>query len=482
MTMRRGQVALYLVFVLVAIVVLVMANVGVYLAVTAKNRAMNAGDAAALAVAQLQRDLLNEIGQLNVDHLTAAIENRESDCRDIQAMQARRCFLGPLEGIRRGNEAARENGAKANEEMRDLLKQHVIDIRLQYATTPELYPEPWDGAWEEYAAELEACLGEGLCAGPDNILYLDAASGHPLLSKAFYDAVAGRNWCWFHFNARDLLDGYSGFGDWAPLPASGDATRLLRSANSEIYSLHLAPKTGNVFEVLDPSRENRVAVTNLICRLTGKTISDIESSYVITNRSQVWYCYEEEDDVYDWRKWREMDLTDSDYGLPLVGSVRPEYDVLGAAAICRVEMKGRSLLGTAETEVGETTAKWSAAAKPFGTVENEDGETDAVTAECNKGFVIPSFDAVRLVPLDAVGGEDLSTADAEWMRHVREDLPAYLRNGPDATKSCYYCRQLVTWERESFREQGIRWLRNHKDECVRSPGGGGSTGGTSHGH
>ena len=149
MTMRRGQVALYLVFVLVAIVVLVMANVGVYLAVTAKNRAMNAGDAAALAVAQLQRDLLDEIGQLNVDHLTAAIENRESDCRDIQATQARRCFLGPLEGIRRGNEAARENGAKANEEMRDLLKQHVIDIRLQYATTPELYPEPWDGAWEE---------------------------------------------------------------------------------------------------------------------------------------------------------------------------------------------------------------------------------------------------------------------------------------------------------------------------------------------
>ena len=52
--MRRGQVALYLEMTLVAITFLVLMNVGAYLGVSAKNRAMNAGDAAALAVAKYQ--------------------------------------------------------------------------------------------------------------------------------------------------------------------------------------------------------------------------------------------------------------------------------------------------------------------------------------------------------------------------------------------------------------------------------------------
>ena len=484
MRMRTGQVALYLVLVLVAIAVLAMMNVGVFLAVRMKNNAMNAGDAAALAVAKKQAELLDEIGQLNVDHLTAAIENDVARCRDIQERQTRRCFLGPLEGIRLGNEAARENGAKANEEMRDLLKQHVIDIRMQYATTPDLYPEPWDGAWQDYASELESYLSEDVYAGPDNILFVDSSKGHPLLDKAFYDAVAGRNWCWFHFYARDLLEGYSNFVDWGPLPTESDTTRLRRCGNSEIYSLHLLPRTGSVFEVLDPSGESRVEVTNLICRLTGKTVADIESSFVITNRMQTWYLYDMPDAADDsaldgdgWRKWAEMDLTDANRGLPLVGSVKPEYDVLGATAVCRVEIRFPTMLAEGE----ERTTVWSAAAKPFGTVENMNGETDVATALF--GLVVPAtFDDARLVPLDSVGGSDLATADAEWTRHVRQDLPAYLERGPDASRGCYYCQQLVAWERRSLREQGRDWLKRNSSSCIRATGGSGPGGGSRHGH
>ena len=62
MKAKPGQVALYLVLVLVAITVLAIMNVGVYLSVATKNRAMNAGDAAALATARRQGELLNEIG------------------------------------------------------------------------------------------------------------------------------------------------------------------------------------------------------------------------------------------------------------------------------------------------------------------------------------------------------------------------------------------------------------------------------------
>ena len=71
--MRRGQVALYLVMVLVAIAVMMFANVNMFLAVRAKNRMMNAVDEAAIAAAKYQGELLNEIGRMNVEHLRAAV-------------------------------------------------------------------------------------------------------------------------------------------------------------------------------------------------------------------------------------------------------------------------------------------------------------------------------------------------------------------------------------------------------------------------
>ena len=48
---RRGQVALYLVLVLVAICLLAVMNVGTFLGVSARNTTMNGGDAASLAAA-----------------------------------------------------------------------------------------------------------------------------------------------------------------------------------------------------------------------------------------------------------------------------------------------------------------------------------------------------------------------------------------------------------------------------------------------
>ena len=71
MKTSRGQAALYLVMALVGIMMLVLANVGAFLSVRAKNRAMNAGDAAALAAARRQAELLNEIGRLNLRHAEA---------------------------------------------------------------------------------------------------------------------------------------------------------------------------------------------------------------------------------------------------------------------------------------------------------------------------------------------------------------------------------------------------------------------------
>jgi hypothetical protein len=422
---------------------------------------MNAGDAAALAVARHQGELLNRIGALNVEHLKAAIENDEARCREIVIEQMRICLLDPLEGIRIGNDAARLNGAKADAGMTELLQQHVIDIRNNYLLNPEAYPQAWEGAWEEYAQRLELAIGEGVIAGPDNIDFVDAATGHFLLNKLFYHAVGGRNWCWFHFNAPGLLDGYSSFRDWAPLPGASDEVRRRRCVNSEVYSLNLDLRTGSARDLLGEG---------LIMDLSGASLADIGKSHLITNVTQSWFFY----DTSRWRSWWEMD-PNGQWNFPVVGKVKPEYDVRGCAAVCRVSRNVRNLLDGADRSAG-----WAAAAKPFGTVEDERGESAVVTSLRN--FVVPAFTDVRLVPIDAVGGKDLSTADSDWMWHLREHLPRYLGSGTSGLAACGYCEQLRAWERESLRSEARRWLKFNSGSCIRSSGGGPERGGTPHGH
>ena len=461
MKARSGQVAVYLVLVLVAICFLMLMNVGTYLAVSSKNKAMNSGDAAALAVARHQGELLNRIGALNVEHLKAAVADDEERCREIETAQMEISLLGPVEGIAIGNDAAKENGADRSDRMKKILSQHVMDIRQYYIGNPDLYPEAYDGAWESYAQKIEVAIAGGIWAGPDNIEFIDAWGGHTLLTRYFYNAIAGRNWCWFYFRPG-ILDAYSSFRDWAPLPGSDVEQRTHWCVNSEIYSLHVRVVMGSALALLGP---------DLVMRLTGASKDDIDKSSHIGDKTHKWFFY---DDGY-WRKWRELDPSTGNF--PVIGSVRREYDVRGCAAACRVEREFANMTGGSRRK-----AVWTGAAKPFGTVVNEDGEADVVTAIRN-GFVLPSFTDVRLVPLDSVGGSDLSTADADWMDHVRDHLPAYLQGGPTGQSSCWYCRQLAVWEEPLFRQTGIDWLKLHSTECERNAAGTlGGRGGTPHGH
>jgi len=465
---RGGQVALYLVLVLVAITVLTLMNVGAYLAVSAKNKTMNAGDAAALAVAEYQGELLNRIGEANVAHLKAALAGDGEQCAEIFETQQRIAFLEPLEGLRIGNEAAKRNGAEKSDEMRRILAEHVADVRNVYRRNPDSYPEPWPGAWTEYAARLETALAGGLWAGPDNVDFVNAAEGHMLLNRYFYDAIAGRDWCWFKWNARGLLDSYSGFGSWAPLPVRTAAERLARAANCEVYSLHLVVREGSARALLGD---------RLIAQLTGATADEIVHSPLLSDPQQRWFFF----DTDLWRDWWEIDPR-GPWQFPVVGDVKKVYDVRGCAAICRTR---KAIPNVVSDDLGRISV-WAAAAKPFGVVKeaSEDtGEDDGardVTALAH--FVTPCFTDVRLVPLDTVGGKDLATADAAWMDHVRKHLPDYMRNGPNALCDCYYCRQLLVWERATFRRAGAVWLRYHGDDCSRPTGPGSGHGGTPHGH
>ena len=471
MKAKRGQVAVYLALVLVAVAMLMLMNVGAFLGVRARNRTMNSGDAAALAVARRQGELLNQIGKLNEDHLVAALERdpallleAEARCEDIVGSQLKLSFLEPVDCIGIGNEAAKNNGCDRNDEARKVLADHVNDVRMSYVGNPDLYPEPWPGAWVEYAERIETAIADGIWAWPGNIEFIDAAKGHLLIDRRFYEAISGRNWCWFLFNAPGVLGAYSSFRDWAPLPSASEDVRHRRCVNSEIYSLHLDMRTGSAVHLIG---------VDAIRRITGRTVDEIMAAPLMTNTMQRWFFY---DSSEYWRNWHEIDPS-GDSAFPVMGRVRPEYDVRGCAAICCTSLR----FSTVVDDSSEREAVWAAAAKPFGTVVREDGVVDVVTSL--GGFVTPAFADVRLVPLDAVGGSDLSiSTDPMWRDHVRNHLPIYLASGPAMCPSCTYCATLAEWESASLREDGARWLKYNAGSCVRPSNGISGRGGTVHGH
>ena len=462
MKARGGQIAILLAAALLAVIVLAVMNVSVFLAVRSKNRAMNAGDAAALAVAKYQGELLNRIGRLNIDHLRAALAGDRDECGRIMLTQRRICFLDPVQGLFVGNAAARANGVEGDSggEMLRILREHVIDVRRVFANDTELYPEPWEGAWLEYADLLETAvgaLGDGLAAGPDNVEFADAWECFPLLKKQFYNAIAGRSWCWFHFNGEWLLD-----RDSHNMPRP-DFSRRRHVDNCEIYPLHLEFRP--IYALDDEWRE-------IIMRLTGCDSADIDrAEALITLEGQEWAFFDGM-----WRSWWEIDPL-GEWRFPAAGTVKREYDVRGCAAICRVTAGFADLVGDSDG-----AACWTGAAKPFGTVDDLDGSVAPVTAL--RDFVVPAFTDARLVPVDSVGGMDLSTSDAAWSDHVRRHLPTYYRFGPySAPSDCWWCDQLRTWENPAFRAGGKTWLKFNSASCVRPAGGGTSgTGGTPHGH
>jgi hypothetical protein len=477
--MKRGQVAIYLLLVLVAIFLIALLNVDTFDFVRGKNRVQNAGDAAALAAARKQGRLLNEIGKLNVAHIIAAVKNDVEECDAIVMDQRRLALVGPVEALRLANRAAKKNGMKVRDEFAEILREHVKSIRLVYMggtnEEGEPYPESYPGAWGEYAAAIEDVVGDGLACGPDNVEFYGAQGGHYLLMRDFYSAIAAENWCWFLWNAEGLLNSYSSFTDWVPLPMRDEESM----ENSEMFNLHVKAWKGALTDRLSFSDIQH------ICRVYGGveiSEGDLEDSFVVTDAEQTWFLFEgpgQNGGGANWGRWfNGLSLAGEEeggYEFPIVGEIKPEYNVRGCAAICRCV---KDVDAVAVDGVSSVT--WSAGAKPFGTVVNFDGEIDVATAL--NSFVVPCFNHVRLVPVDAVGGEDLATADYGWVTHIRHHLGPYLELGPRNAKGCFYCLQLQSWELQSFREKGKRWLKYYSDTCIRGSGGGGSHGGTSHGH
>lgn len=454
---RAGHALIFMVMTMVILVFVVLWAYDVHKTFQAKTRTQNGGDAAAVAAARWQGISLNLIGDLNLLHALALMTtNSDQTVAAITNMQARLCFTGPLVGLMAAQQAAKNNGVYANDGFTGLLGEHAERVRTSYGAMGDdgrpIFPEPYDGAWADYATMLSTIAGDGIAAGPDNAHYYSDASGaHPLLLIEFYEAIAGRIWCWFHLEQPGLLESYTRYSGWGPLPEDS----LGRPMNSEIFGLGLETRDSTLRGLGAEVDADDLAQDRL-----GRDLT-----VAMRGTRATWYCY-----GWNWTNWGEMSLTGDDY-FPIAGPVKGQYDYAGADVVVRIESPlERVSPGTTKPT---NTLIWTAAAKPFGSLND--------LPPTAYGLVLPVFSEARLIPVDAASRPSGGSFNVAWYRHIHEHLPEYMDNG-QGSPGCWYCSQLAIWENEAFRNTGITWLEENGDQCQNFPPGPGPSGGTRTGH
>jgi len=457
----RGQAALFLLMALVVLLAVFLRNVDIHSAAIAKTKAQNAGDAAALAAARWQANTLNLVGELNVAHAAALAEGDAAAVQAITSMQARVLFAGPLTAIVAAQTAARKNGIRPNQEFSSLLRHHAAEV-LEYGSQVAggtAMQEPYPGAWRDYHDSLLTISANGLVAAPDNARFFgDASGGHILRDKAFYEAVAGREWCWFFLNYssgenRTILDDFTDYRWFPPLPAPPKQN----AENSEIFGVGAVSRPAALSSI-----GGLADVLPEISRMPSNALHAVENWYFYS--PTIWQTH-----------WPQMSEGDSDF-LPLVGSVRKEYDYTGADAVTRLYAPARTLSGDSG-DAGQRDILWTAAARPFGYLRRG---SDKIRPNA-LGIILPAFRDVRLIPMDAASSGNDATFDIAWHRHTGEHLTPYLASGT-LVDGCRYCRDIRRFEDPKFRRAGSEWLSVNSYKCTLPSFGTGRGGGTRRGH
>ncbi|MFA5342586.1 MAG: pilus assembly protein TadG-related protein [Kiritimatiellia bacterium] len=471
-----------MIFMIMALLILAVAVVWIFDVHTVlhlKARTQNAGDAAALAAARWQGISLNLIGDLNILQALALSRGDPAAAAQITDVQTRLCFVGPLVGLLASQQAAKNNRAYVNPDYTANLMAHADLVLSYYAADTNRFPEPYPGAWPEYAGMLAGIAAQGVAAGPDNTrYYTDSTDSHLLLSRNFYEAVAGGDWCWFYESGMATLQSYSGYQYWPDLLTAAPADTF----NSEIFGLGLQPFTSVL-----PGGAGAVERMNRLRSERGLSPDTISNE--VAGMTNTWYACA-------WSAWSALSPDNNFPILPL--QVKPEYDYAGADAVIRVEAQPDARMPSAfpglqpflmrssssaarltQSNASVGAATWTAAAKPFGYLTND---SDRVSPNAY-GIVLPAFRDVRLIPVDSATGSNIGAYDLAWRRHIQEHLPTYMQNGPAGLEAgCWYCQQLLTWEDPAFRQQGIDWLSDTNHTCVHTGGAGGGAGGARRGH
>ncbi|MFW5870929.1 MAG: pilus assembly protein TadG-related protein [Verrucomicrobiota bacterium] len=487
---RTGQTIIFLLVVLVILTLAVLWQFDVHRILFVKSRTQNAGDAAALAAARWQGTTLNLIGDMNIMKAIALSETNMEAVASISNLQSRLCYVGPMIAFMGAQQAAKHNGIYPNDSYTDRLRDHAHDVRHEYTEIgPDgqmLFPEPYPGCWEDYAEMLEYIADEGVAAGPDNArFYSDYSGSHTLLDVGFYEAIAGRSWCWFYSNAPDLLEEYRNFFPcwWEDLPPIAHR----RYVNSEIFGLGLSRYSTSLSGFFE---DEQAAIDAMLEHADQRGLGYPVNSNAF--QSAMWYCY----DRAQWSSWSDRDsMPTSDNPrppnhFPSVGTVKEQYNYTGADSAVRIQAATERLTpGSARSETTNQIT-WTAAAKPFGYL------SDTLRPDSYE-IVLPAFREVRLIALDASSTPYGGSYNLAWRDHIEKHLPGhkdpgtgrwvrgYIDGGPNAeatSGSCWYCRQLRIWEDNQFRQDGVDWLEENSHLCTISPDGSGRGGGRRRGH
>lgn len=457
---QSGQTMVFMIMVLVILSFVVLWNFDLHTVLHLKSRTQNAGDAAALAAARWQGITLNLVGDLNIMQAVLLSGGDTASAAQLTNLQARLCFAGPGIGLLAAQQAAKNNGIYSHADFTARLNEHATNVLADYGL---VFTEPYQGCWQDYGALLQTVAGQGVAAGPDNVRYYTdyADGGHFLLMQSFYDAIEGRDWCWFYFNAMDLLEYYD--GDWPELPVVIPSTQ---PANTEIFGLGLRPRTTAL-----PGGADTVALMNTLRAARG--LDDRVISNEVAATTNTWYTY----DPAVWSTWNLISL-EGDDPFPAAAAVKPQYNYAGADVVIRIEAgAGRLTPGAQGHDI-----TWTAAAKPFGYLATDDGSLRPDSCS----VVLPAFHNVRLIPADTASGPAGGSYNLAWRIHIEDHLPLYLQYGlAGLDAACDYCRQLTVWENLAFRDEGKAWLRvpnpdprlANRCEVWDAPGGGDGGGG-----
>ena len=459
MKARNGQVALYLVMVLLALAVLMMVNVNAFLAVRSKNRMMNAVDEAAIAAAKHQGALLNEIGRMNVEHLAAAVRGEpwtDATGADPMLRMRERAFLGPVDGIRAANDAAADWGYSSGEAPQALsgFRDHISEI----LNNPDLYPPTDDGVnlRHVYAERLNAALGGNPAVLPSYMEMANPGSAGLFANHGFYDVIAAKAWCWF------TIGDHAHYLDDDPTQNEPfDIFPVKVPENSEVYSLHVT--YGGWLDDCSGWKDGLdERWTNFVSQVTGIPPPFTNENSYVASTTEVWAFY---DDL-----WRQWSTTYNPDNFPIAGTIKPEYDVAGCVASCMMIGEIPQTAVVAGDEDRTHSLLVTAEAKPLGTVEDLDGGTAPVTAY--NRFIAPSrpgeqiFTEAQLVLMGSVPRSPGVSMEPGWYDHVKKHSPQHPSPG------CPYCKLWSEWSNPSTRDAIRRWIQQNSDSCRAGKGEG----------
>jgi len=468
---KSGQTLVFMTMVVVMIAFAALFYFDVHKILHVKAVSRNAGDAAALAGARWQAISLNLTGSLNLAQAQAHLVHLSSgqasspEAELIAEAQRRLAFSGPMFAYISAQQAAKQNGIHNEQGFADDLYAHADMMRTEYGL---LHPEPFTptgfyaSAWEEVADMVELAADHGVAVEAAWQYYATYANfNHLLLNPAFYDAISGRSWCWFYFNAYQELQDYEEYTDWDALPPLVSSPPV----NAEVLSLLL----------------QRVTVRDTVPEFTpgtdwASTFDQLQDllDQIEEDDPDLWGEFNADWAYYQPRAWRSWSSRIPE-SFPWDGELRPEYDYSGADAAIAV----RTSTERHSDFRGADTINWTAGAKPFGALPGPEPPTA-------HNVVLPAFTDVRLIPVDTTLSGIGGRLRPGWIHFITNILPDYVAHGPSVLPpGNWYANQLLTWEMDAFREFGVDWLLANSARCtVRRPGGGPSRGrgGTAHGH